>query len=278
ACQNDPDISINMNSEVIDCTNHQNGISALVNKDSRIDTFRGKMLICADGIRSKFRTELFDQPPAKHTGFEAWRSMIPADQVPTQFSMDFTHLIMGRGRHAVFYPVRGGRHLNVVLVTKSREKIEYTRHNADPEFIHSKTRFWNTAIRKILRSGDEWSVWPILTVPYQKKWSSGAVVMIGDAAHGMPPFAAQGAALAIEDAQVLVNCVADESDLEKAFAMFQAKRSKRVKKVAKLADTNRQIYHMGFPFSWVRNLGMALTSPKKLLERQAWIYEWRAKD
>lgn len=111
------------------------------------------------------------------------------------------------------------------------------------------------------------------------------MVMIGDAAHGMPPYAAQGAALAIEDAWTLAECIgpadatADPANhgvmLGKAFDQFEKLRRKRVAKLAKLADTNRQIYHMGFPFSWARNVGMRMVPSMRLLTRQAWIYTWR---
>ncbi len=275
ACNDDPDIRVNMGNQVLDCTHHSNGVSALVKKKDKIETHRGKLFICADGIKSKIRSEIFEQNPYTHTGFEAWRAMIPAEKVPNNFPMDFTHLIMGRGAHAVFYPVRNGRYLNVVVVLKSKSPKDNSDAFADPTFLRKKTRFWNSSFRKMFADTNDWSVWPILATPETKSWRQESMVMIGDAAHGMPPFAAQGAALAIEDAQVLANCVNQNDDTDIALTEFQKLRIPRVNKVAKLARTNRQLYHMGFPFSLVRNLGMHFTPKKRLLDRQAWIYNWR---
>jgi salicylate hydroxylase len=266
-----------MNSVVTDCVSHPNGVSALVLTKSGMQTIRGKLFICADGIHSKIRTQIFDAPPSKHTGFEAWRTMIPAEKVPARFALDFTHLIWGRGKHAVLYPVRGGRHMNLVVITKSREKTDLVRKKQDPKFLRFKTFFWNTKFKALINAATDWSVWPILECPQTKSWYNGPMVMIGDAAHGMEPYAAQGAAMAIEDAKVLADELGEEQDLSSALANFQKARKSRVAKVAKLARANRNLYHMGFPFSTVRNIGMAFLSGKSLLERQAWIYEWRSK-
>lgn len=277
ACDNDPDIRINMNSVVTDCVSHPNGVSALVLKKSGMRTVRGKLFVSADGIHSKIRKEIFDAPAARHTGFEAWRAMIPAEKVPARFALEFTHLIWGRGKHAVLYPVRNGRYLNVVIVTKSRKKTDEVRKKEDPKHLKFKTFFWNSKFKILLNGASDWSVWPILETPPTNSWHNGPMVMIGDAAHGMEPYSAQGAAMAIEDAKVLADSLAEEQEIPKALSNFQKARSSRVKKVAKLARTNRQLYHMGFPFSTVRNIGMVFMSGKSLLERQAWIYDWRAK-
>lgn len=275
ACNDDPDIRINMDATALDCTHHPNGVSALIKKRNKIDTYRGRIFVCADGINSKIRSEIFEGNPSHHTGYEAWRAMIPAEKVSNKFPMDFTHLVMARGAHAVFYPVRNGRHLNVVVVTKSKKPTATPISQADPSILHTKTRFWSRRFKRMFAEVDDWSVWPLMAVPETGNWVLDGMVMIGDAAHGMPPYAAQGAALAIEDAQVLANCVEEDNEIDKALKNFQTKRMARVKKVGKLAKTNRQLYHMGFPFSLARNLGMALTPKKHLLMRQAWIYNWR---
>lgn len=275
-CENDPDITIRMNSVVTDCVSHPNGVSALVLTKNGMTTVRGKFFVCADGIHSKLRSEIFDGPMAKHTGYEAWRAMIPADKVPARFPIEFTHLIWGRGKHAVLYPVRNGRYFNIVVVAKAAEKSIEVRKKEPLRRLKNKTFFWNSKFKALVNAAQDWSVWPILECADAGKWYSEGMVMIGDAAHGMEPYAAQGAAMAIEDAFVLASKLKDQEDLSLAFQDYQKSRMGRVRKVAKLAKSNRQLYHMGFPFSTIRNFGMAFIPGKSLLERQAWIYDWRA--
>lgn len=267
-----------MNSRVTDCVSHPNGVSALVLTQSGIKTVRGKLFVCADGINSRIRTEIFDQPEANHTGFEAWRAMVPVDNLPSEFPIEYTHLILGRGKHAVLYPVKGGRYFNIVLITRASKKSNEIRKNESAKSLKKQTFFWNKKFKKLLDAASGWSVWPILECANAKNWHQDEMVMIGDAAHGMEPYAAQGAAMAIEDAYVLAETIKENNDLSVAFKKFQKSRMNRIRKVAKLARANRQLYHMGFPFSTIRNIGMAFIPGKKLLERQAWIYDWRAKE
>ncbi len=277
ACGNDPDINLHMNSTVTDCVAHANGVSALVLGKKGIETIRGRLFICADGIRSKIRQEIFGAKPAVHTGYEAWRAMVPASKVSSRFPMEFTHLVLGRGKHAVLYPVSGGRYLNIVVVMKAKDRTGDIRNKEAPERLKTKTLFWRRHLKRLLAEVPEWSVWPVMAMPEANTWYNTRMVMIGDAAHGMEPYAAQGAAMAIEDAQVLANQLAGHEDIASALAAYQAARKSRIAKVGKLTRTNRQLYHMGFPFSFVRNIGMSFMKGKRLLERQAWIYDWRAK-
>jgi salicylate hydroxylase len=275
ACARDPDINIHNGSKITDITYHQNGTSALVSTRDGISTRRGLAVICADGVKSRNRTDSFGEGGPVHSGFEAWRAMVPIDLMPRQFDMEYTNLVLATGAHAVLYPVSNGRYVNVVVIAKTASRNFETRHKADIAPLRKQLRSWNRNFKSILDAPLDWSIWPVLKASRTGKWHEGPLVMIGDAAHAMVPFAAQGAAMAIEDAAVLANCMDTKQEVEPAFEKFEKLRRKRIKKVASLSENNGRIYHMGFPLNVFRDMIMTLTPPKRLLQRQAWIYDWK---
>lgn len=277
ACKDDPDIAISVNSAVSDATVHPNGVSTLVLKDGKLQTRRGLALIVADGVRSGLRNQMPDQGRHIHSGFEAWRAMIPADRLPAWVDLDFTHLVMGHNAHAVLYPVNSRRYLNAVICIKTRSKSFEVEHQANREHLVKRLRLWNRGLKTLFEQADTWSVWPILERPKTCMWNGGPVALIGDASHAMPPFAAQGAALAIEDAAELAACVERLGVTPEAMEAFANQRLKRVEKMRRLARSNGSIYHMGWPFSLIRNLGMSFIPAKTLLSRQSWVYDWQVK-
>lgn len=276
ACEEEPDITLHEGSEITDVTSHANGASVLVKSENGIETRRGLLLVAADGVHSTIRQSALDLPPARHSGFEAWRAMVPADEVPARFAMDLTHLVMGRNSHAVLYPVRNGRYLNVVVVRRTRKRDSSVRRNAPYSELRRKLFLWSRHFKRLFDKAGSWSVWPILEMPPARApLHDQGVVLIGDAAHAMMPFSAQGAAMAIEDAAVLAGIIAKSGDPASAGAEFESVRARRWAQVAKLTRTNGQLYHMGWPFSTARNIGMAFMPAKRLLMRQAWIYRWK---
>ena len=254
---------------------HPNGVSVLVARNGKIDTRRAKLLLIADGVRSRLRDQIGSDHAARHSGYEAWRAMISADSLPTWLNLDFTHLIMARNGHAVLYPVHSKRYLNVVVCFKTNDRDLANTPVADRDYLLKRTRFWSCKLRQLFKLADGWSVWPILERPQTSFWEGGPVALIGDAAHAMPPFAAQGAAMAIEDAEILARNIETSGPTPDALEAYSASRTKRIAQMRKLARTNGSLYHMGWPFSLVRNLGMRMIPRKQLLTRQSWVYNWR---
>ncbi|MCB1387434.1 MAG: FAD-dependent monooxygenase [Nitratireductor sp.] len=274
ACRADPDISISTGSSIADATGHANGISALITRAGRMETHRAMAILFADGIHSTGRKEVFALPGAVASGFQAWRATVAADGLPAGFDFDHTHLVWGRGAHAVLYPVRNGRYLNMVICTDRAPKDAFAARPGDGAEIARRVRYWHSDWRNLVGRAADWSIWPLLTMPSKGRWTQGRMALIGDAAHGMLPFAAQGAAMGIEDADLIARHLERHGLSEEAFATWEKARRKRVAKVAKLARKNGEIYHMGWPFSTARNLVVRLSPAQGLLRRQAWIYDW----
>ncbi len=128
---------------------------------------------------------------------------------------------------------------------------------------------------------DGWKKWALFTVPEGGEWTEGAVALLGDAAHAMLPFAAQGAAMAIEDAAVLAKCLGETRKpggpaIPAALKRYANLRRSRVARVQRAARHAGRIYHLTGPLAFARDLAIKALGPERMLARQNWIYDWRA--
>jgi salicylate hydroxylase len=127
---------------------------------------------------------------------------------------------------------------------------------------------------------DGWRKWALFTVPGGGRWTDGAVALLGDAAHAMLPFAAQGAAMAIEDAAVLAKCMAERQNespagFAAALHRYAQLRRPRVTRLQRSAQRSGTIYHLSGPLALARDLGIRAMGPQRMLSRQGWIYNWQ---
>ena len=143
--------------------------------------------------------------------------------------------------------------------------------------IADKCGGFGAELIKLLQSNADWSSWPIYETPQPIKLGGGKIALIGDAAHAMLPFAAQGAAMAIEDAAVLADCVFIASPSTGIEAYGQA-REDRIKKVRQLAKANGMIYHLPWPFNSCRNFVMRRLSGVQMIDGLSWLYGWKPGD
>ncbi|MBN9003520.1 MAG: FAD-dependent monooxygenase, partial [Rhizobiales bacterium] len=136
---------------------------------------------------------------------------------------------------------------------------------------------WSEPARAIIASVTQWRKWALFTLPASVTWADGRVALLGDAAHAMLPFAAQGAGMAIEDAAILAECLGDTNDdVATALKRYTDLRRERVARVQNLARQNGRIYHLAGPAAAARDFAMRLLGGRRLLSRQNWIYDWRA--
>jgi salicylate hydroxylase len=132
----------------------------------------------------------------------------------------------------------------------------------------------------MINAVDEWKKWALFTVPEGGEWTDDAIALLGDAAHGMLPFAAQGAGMAIEDAAVLAKCLVESqneggSTISAALQRYAQARRVRVARVQRTARQAGRIYHLTGPAAFARDLAIKAMGAKRMLARQDWIYDWR---
>lgn len=256
------------------------GVAAHIRTAGRAEIVRADLVVGADGVWSKLRTGLLGGPPARYSGRYALRATIPIDETPPSLRRT-SGIWMAPRAHLVHYPVRAGRELNLVVITEGAwEEEDWSAPIARDDVVRifdpvTGTR-WPELARALILAPQRWTRWALAGVEPRFEWTSGPVTLIGDAAHAMLPFAAQGAAMAIEDAAVLAReLAARPTDPAAALAAYEAKRKPRVADVAEFARTNGRIYHLGDAMALLRDGSLRVASGSLLTERQAWIWGWQ---
>lgn len=226
----------------------------------------GALTVAADGYRSAIResaTGIF----AESSGKTAWRTMIPQDSWPA-IGSDRIIVWMAPAMHLVAYPLAGDRKINLVAIGDTA--------NSGPGSSAGGPSAWIAKFCRHLQPRlESWSAWPIHRVDAPMAIPSQQLAIIGDAAHAMEPYAAQGGALAIEDAWVLAQSLARHSENASALEAFRRARTARVMKVRYLARRNGRIYHLASVAASARNFALAAIAPPRLLAAFDWLYGWR---
>lgn len=262
---------------------HSHGITASVTVEGRSEEVSGFLLIGADGVWSTVRG--LGPAPVKSTftGELAWRATLAADSpAGTAFARiaapDCVNAFLHSGFHLVAYPMRGGAAFNLVAFTKGDRIAEGWSGHAAPSILHDALRRTAPALKRLVDDTGPWTAWPVHTVGPNNSWtSSGAVALIGDAAHAMTPFAAQGAAMAIEDAATLAAHIAGRpANLAEALASWEKTRKARIVRVARRGAVNHLAWHAAGPVALARNLLLKMRPPEKLAADLDWLYDWRA--
>lgn len=238
---------------------------------------QAEALIGADGLRSAVRAALGDPAAPAFAGRTAWRTTLAVADAPPAFRARRLGLWLGRDAHLVHYPLRGGASVNVVAFVADDTPVEGWKGQGEGADLARRLQGWARPLQDLIAAAPGWTRWSLAERPVSFGKARGAATLLGDAAHPMLPFAAQGGAMAIEDAAVLAKlAAATPGNLAAAFRAYEAARLKRVTQVADLARRNGTIYHLAGPAALARNLGMKLMGGARLIDRQDWIYRFRA--
>jgi salicylate hydroxylase len=230
------------------------------------------VVVGADGVWSAMRRAIGDTKPAAYRGYVAWRSTVPRDRAPAELAANETGLWLGSSGHVVHYPIAGGRLVNVVAIERRAEPVVGWSTPGDGEALLTHFHAAAPLLRGLLALPAEWLLWPLYDHP-AGRLASGRIALLGDAAHPVLPFLAQGAALAVEDAALLAGCLAAQAQ-EPAAALdsYARERLARVRRVQREARRNGRIYHAGPVLGLLRNAAMRRLGPQGLATRYAWLY------
>lgn len=259
-------------------TRDEQAIVTIANSAGQLEDLQADIAIGADGVWSRIRESLGATAP-RYRGYHAWRAVVPVSELPEGVSPAETGLWLGGGRHLVHYGISGGRALNIVAVVAARQPLAEWSHEADPAILMKAFAGADVRVRDLLACARDWRVHALHDAAPPPRWSEGRVALLGDAAHPVLPFLAQGGALAIEDAAALAAIVAEAGVVgmspSRALEMYAAARQSRAIKVQQHARSNGRIYHMRIPFSTARNMVMRRMSGAGVLARYDWLYGWR---
>jgi salicylate hydroxylase len=272
------DISLLTGTAVAGFAATQDGVKVAAKQGLMSLSFEGDCLIGADGVQSFVRKRLLDPggDGLQFSGYEAWRTLVPADRLSPDLLLPETNLWLGPDAHVVHYPLRGGTIVNIAVILGKAAKPAHQQdawtNAGDPHSIAARFSKWHPLLRGLIASAAEWQTWPLFEHEPLSGWAAGRIALLGDAAHPMLPFLAQGAAQAIEDAAALGDALTQNPPVDIALSTYAAARRSHTAKVQKASHQQGVIYHLSGPAAAARDLTIRLLGPQRMLSRNDWIY------
>jgi salicylate hydroxylase len=275
----EPGIALTLGAEVGGFADDEAGVTIGVKRGQVSVKERGEALIGADGLRSIVRERLGfgARDEAAFSGRVAFRATMTreAGGVRERLLTPEITLRLGARAHFVHYPLRDGAIVNIVAVIESGGRREESDHPwdglADRARLERAFADWSAETRALI-AGAQWRAWPIADRPPIARFAVGRTALLGDAAHPMAPFLAQGAAQAIEDASTLADCLAAAADVAEALDAYSRRRAPRAGRVQRAAKAQAGVYHLAGPLALARDIAMRAMGPARLLQRYDWLY------
>jgi len=237
---------------------------------------RANVVIGADGLWSHVRDFVRTDSQPRFSGHLAYRAMVPQAALPQALRSEVITAWLGPRFHAVQYPVHGGQWLNVVVIVEgpSPHDIHHWDHEANARDLHTHMDGTARALQDLVAAINGWRLWPLNGLPHlrsAKELAFGRIALMGDAAHPMLPYLAQGAGMAIEDAAALADVLA-QSDVGDAAALecYAQNRWRRNARVQARAQRNGEIFHATGLQRWGRDTAMQVLG-QRLLD-VPWLY------
>ena len=239
---------------------------------------RADAVIGADGVHSAIRAALHGAESPRYTGNCCWRGVVPAKDVTLgAISPDMT-VWFGPGASFIYYYVRGGELVNWVAMCEAPDwTSEAWKYEGGRDELVERYRRWHPTVRELIGKTDRFLKWALLDRDPLPKWSVGRVTILGDAAHPMLPYLAQGACMALEDGyEVAAELARNPGDVPAALASYEARRRARTARVQLLARSRAVENHLTSPWAQLkRNWRYAmqrLQDPKQHTYKIEWIY------
>jgi salicylate hydroxylase len=234
------------------------------------------LVVGADGIHSRIR-ELLVRDKPQFSGQSIYRALVPAERVPFLLEEPKVVLWLGPGKHCVSYPVSAGDQISLAAtVPDPYWGAESWSAQGRTEDLAGAYADWNSEVRALTSAPDTVSRWALHDRDSPSRWSTDRITLIGDAAHPMLPFLAQGANQAIEDAVALAACLRDAGSdgIATALAHWEAIREPRTSKVHRISRANTTALHLPDGDAQ-RNRDQALAAHATLAD-QDWLYGYDA--
>ena len=239
---------------------------------------RGDALIGADGVHSRIRQSLFGPDRAEFTGFIAWRGIVPMNELPVHMARMVGSNWVGPGGHVVHYPLRAGRLMNFVGARERTDwRVESWSARGTQRELAADFHGWHADIQAFIGAIDTPYKWALMVRAPLERWSVGRVTLLGDAAHSMLPFLAQGAVMAIEDGYVLARCLA-AAPVEAALQRYEAARRERTRRTVEGSAANIHRFHnrsLADPEEGRKFIDREWAS-QRIADRYEWLFRYDA--
>jgi 2-polyprenyl-6-methoxyphenol hydroxylase-like FAD-dependent oxidoreductase len=270
ACQHNNLVTLETDRNVDGYEEEDDGVTLVLHSGERI---KGRALVGCDGMWSKIRERIVGDGKPRVSGHIAYRAVLEKAQVPQDLWRPDIVLWAGPRTHLVHYPLRRGELYNLVAVFHSNRYEEGWNAEADAGELWAHFKGQRPEVLRMLERIETWRMWVLCDREPIKEWNKGRVTLLGDAAHPMLQYLAQGACMATEDAVCLAEKVAEQpNNLPAAFQAYVQERYLRTARVQIMARVYGDFYHARGPAAELRNQLLGRRTPEQAYEGIAWLY------
>ncbi|RKP55831.1 3-hydroxybenzoate 6-monooxygenase [Pararobbsia silviterrae] len=273
--QDNPLIQFRTSTTVQHIEQDETGVTVI---DQHGERFLADALIGCDGVKSVVRKALIGDEPTV-TGHVVYRAVVDVEDMPEDLQINAPVVWAGPHCHLVHYPLRGGRQYNLVVTFHSREQEVWGVRDGSKEEVLSYFEGIHPLPRQMLDRPTSWRRWATADRNPVEQWSFGRATILGDAAHPMTQYIAQGACQALEDAVTLGAAVAEtDGDFVEAFKRYESARIPRTARVLYAARDMGRVYHAKGVDRLVRNSLWVGRSQEQFYDALQWLHGWKAQD
>jgi len=271
ACRASANVDLRERCEVIGYEQDARGVRVKLASGEAID---GDALVGADGLWSKVRRQVVGDGPPRVSGHTTYRSVIPTERMPEDLRWNAATLWAGPKCHVVHYPLSDWKVFNLVVTYHNDAPEPVAGKPVSKEEVRAGFRHTHPRVQSIIEHGSDWKLWVLCDREPVLNWTDGRVALLGDAAHPMLQYFAQGACMAMEDAV----CIADmahrhQGDFARAFDAYREQRVLRATRVQLMSRAiGDHIYHPSGAHAALRNAVMGAKSPGQWYDTLAWLY------
>lgn len=238
------------------------------------DSVTGAALVGADGLWSAVRRIVDPNAIPTFAGTSASRCVLPS-AAAGRLAENAVGLWLSPTAHVVHYPVRGGAEIAVVVIAQENWQSRAWDAEADRARVLEHVAAFHPDLVGVLAAAPQWRRWSLHRMDPLARWSRDRIVVVGDAAHPMLPYLAQGGVMALEDALCLAQAFAASRGVEeRAIAAFVAQRKARAARVQAASQRNGRIYHLSQPLALARDAIFATVPGTMLMAGLDWLYGW----
>jgi 3-hydroxybenzoate 6-monooxygenase len=270
ACEQNNLVALETSRTVEDFEQDADAVTVTLEDGARV---RGRALIGCDGMWSRVREKLVGDGKPIVSGHIAFRAVLKREEVPPDLWRPDVILWAGPRTHLVHYPLRRGELYNLVAVFHSDRYFEGWNAAADAGELWAHFSGQRPEVLRMLERIDTWRMWVLCDREPIKEWSKGRVALLGDAAHPMLQYLAQGACMATEDAMWIAEKLAENAkDIPAAFRAYGSQRYLRTARVQIMARVYGEFYHARGPAAELRNQMLGARTPEDSYDGIAWLY------
>ena len=270
ACQNSNLVTLETSRRVDSFEDTGKGVTVTLENGQKAE---GRALIGCDGMWSKIRERIVGDGKPRVSGHIAYRAVLKREDVPKDLWRPEVVLWAGPRTHLVHYPLRRGELYNLVAVFHSDHYEEGWNAEGSKDLLWQHFKGQRPEVLRMLERIETWRMWVLCDREPVKNWTQGRVTLLGDAAHPMLQYLAQGACMATEDAVLLAEKArAHPDDLPAAFNAYTQDRYLRTARVQIMARVYGDFYHARGVTAELRDITLSGRTPQQSYDGIAWLY------